>query len=291
MLESKRSVIQIRNTDELCCARAVATAIARLEKHPQWGSIRKGTQLQKIMAVELHEKAEVPMQKCEIEEVTRFQAILSQHQIHVLSKEYFNGIIYAGPDGASFVQPVIRVIQTRRNIFATTLVCTAISCILIKKKNGSSVTNATDIFRKIPKSEGGKSLCEVYFKCKDCDQTINKKKHKSCTQGYAVGENVETVGNYGAEHFNTSLIIAWYKKYAHSSYTRVILKVMWQERTSVSRAEDYGRFFVNGCFLEKTTTPGPRSYGIISRAMIHTLFYTKTLFFPKCSFHVQVVDQ
>ena len=42
MLKSKGSVIQIRNTDEFCCARAIVTAIARIEKHPQWDNNVKG---------------------------------------------------------------------------------------------------------------------------------------------------------------------------------------------------------------------------------------------------------
>lgn len=34
LLHNKRSIIQIRNSDEICCARAIVTAIAREEKHP-----------------------------------------------------------------------------------------------------------------------------------------------------------------------------------------------------------------------------------------------------------------
>jgi hypothetical protein len=35
MLKNKKSIIQIRNKDELCLARALVTAIARVENHPQ----------------------------------------------------------------------------------------------------------------------------------------------------------------------------------------------------------------------------------------------------------------
>ena len=41
LLENKRSVIQIRNSDYLCCARALVTAMARTRNHPQWDSIRE----------------------------------------------------------------------------------------------------------------------------------------------------------------------------------------------------------------------------------------------------------
>lgn len=51
------------------------------------------------MAEQLHQKAGVPPQKCGIEEVKKFQAVLPQYQIHVLSKDHFNGIIYDGVEG------------------------------------------------------------------------------------------------------------------------------------------------------------------------------------------------
>ena len=96
LLYSKGSVIQIKNNDQLCCARAIVTAIARIEKHPQWDNIRRGYGLQRTLAEQLHKKAGVPLQKCGIEEIKKFQAVLPQYQILVLSKEHFNGIIYDG---------------------------------------------------------------------------------------------------------------------------------------------------------------------------------------------------
>ena len=44
---NKRSVIRIQNRDELCCARALVVAKARLDQHPKWESIRKGGKLQR----------------------------------------------------------------------------------------------------------------------------------------------------------------------------------------------------------------------------------------------------
>ena len=98
LLKSKGSVIQIRNTDELCCARAIVTAIARIEKHPQWDSVRRGSQLQKNLAVDVHRKAAVNQKRCGIDEVKRFQAVLTGYKIFVLSKEHFNAIIYEGQE-------------------------------------------------------------------------------------------------------------------------------------------------------------------------------------------------
>ena len=62
--------------DDLCCARAIVTAIARVENHPKWDNIRRGTQLQRSIAVDLNNKAEVALKQCGIEEVKNFQIVL-----------------------------------------------------------------------------------------------------------------------------------------------------------------------------------------------------------------------
>ena len=56
-LSKKRCVIQIANKDNLCCARAIVTAKARVDKHPKWSSIRNGKPVQKRLACELHRDA------------------------------------------------------------------------------------------------------------------------------------------------------------------------------------------------------------------------------------------
>jgi hypothetical protein len=50
------------------------------------------------MAIELHTLAKVPRLKCGIEEIKKFQAVMPEYQIHVVSTEHFNGIIYHGPE-------------------------------------------------------------------------------------------------------------------------------------------------------------------------------------------------
>lgn len=97
MLQDKRSIIQIKNTDNLCCTRAIVTAIAHHEQHPLQNSIRQGRNIQRVLAVDLHRKAQVELKPCGIEEVKRFKAALPNYKIHALSKEMFNGIIYKGP--------------------------------------------------------------------------------------------------------------------------------------------------------------------------------------------------
>lgn len=41
-LKEKKTFIKIINRDHLCCAKAIVTTKARIDKHPKWNSIRKG---------------------------------------------------------------------------------------------------------------------------------------------------------------------------------------------------------------------------------------------------------
>ena len=42
MMKDKRCFIRIVNQDHLCCARSLVTAIARIEEHEKWSSIKQG---------------------------------------------------------------------------------------------------------------------------------------------------------------------------------------------------------------------------------------------------------
>ena len=68
----KRSVIRIQNNDDLCCARALVTAKARVDQHLKWSSIRHGGNLQKELALLLHEEARVPLGPCGYDALTAF---------------------------------------------------------------------------------------------------------------------------------------------------------------------------------------------------------------------------
>jgi hypothetical protein len=93
-LRKKDCIVQIKNKDELCCARAIVVAKAKLDKDPKYKSIvdHRG----KVR--ELHETAGVPLGSCGIAEVKKFQAALPGHQLNVISKEHLNAMIYSGPE-------------------------------------------------------------------------------------------------------------------------------------------------------------------------------------------------
>ena len=102
MLKSKRSVIRILNEDELCCARAIVTmkvlADTNDARNPDYVNMRKGRALQARAAKALHLQAGVAEGPCGIIELQKFQHVLSEYQIKVLSIDKPHMITFAGPD-------------------------------------------------------------------------------------------------------------------------------------------------------------------------------------------------
>ena len=98
-LTKKRGIVQIKNKDGLCCARAIIVTKAKYDKDPQYKSIVKHERpMQTRLAQELHETSGVPLGPCGIPEVKKFQATLSGYQLNVVSKEHLNALIYSGPE-------------------------------------------------------------------------------------------------------------------------------------------------------------------------------------------------
>jgi hypothetical protein len=93
-LKDKRCIIQIQNKDDMSCTRAIVTAKAKIDGHEQWNYIRQSRRIQEELTMELRTKAGVPLQQCGIEDIKMFQRFLVGYQIHVISREHFNGIVY-----------------------------------------------------------------------------------------------------------------------------------------------------------------------------------------------------
>ena len=83
-LQNKRCIIRILNEDDLCCARAIVTAKARIDKHNDWDNIRMGFDTQRRLALELHSQAGVAQGICGIEQIKQFQAFLQDYQLIVV---------------------------------------------------------------------------------------------------------------------------------------------------------------------------------------------------------------
>ena len=98
-LAKKGSIIRIQNTDEICLARALVVAIAKIENDSRYYHIINHKRpLQTRVAHDLHQKAGVEIGSCGVDEVKQFQTYLTDYQINIVSKEHQNSIIYSGPD-------------------------------------------------------------------------------------------------------------------------------------------------------------------------------------------------
>ncbi len=94
-LESKRSVVRIRNKDDLCLARALVVAIANVDKDKRYKLLTNPRRpAQENAARELHQKAGVPLGPCGISEVKQFQKYLPEYEINIVSMDHGDSIIY-----------------------------------------------------------------------------------------------------------------------------------------------------------------------------------------------------
>ena len=80
----KGSVVTIKNKDELCCARAIVTAKAKVDNHPNWQGFEKGRAIQKSQALDLHFEVNVPLRPCGYEELIQFSAAPSLYEYQLL---------------------------------------------------------------------------------------------------------------------------------------------------------------------------------------------------------------
>ena len=94
-LQKKGSVITINNNDNLCLARALVVAVAKIKKDPKYKTLvdsRGHAQLEKAM--ELHGLANVPIGPCGLPEVDLFQKYLTNYEINIVSGNHNDSIIY-----------------------------------------------------------------------------------------------------------------------------------------------------------------------------------------------------
>ena len=228
-LKKKKSVISINNKDDFCLARALAVAIARIEKDPKYDQISKSTEhIQLDRALDLHQAANVPLRPCGLNEVEQFQQHLTNYQIIVVSGDHNNTIIYPprpppNPDPEKSIYlyfhanhfDVITSLPGFLNrsyfchrchkAYSNTCdhlcddmcrSCRGIEC----KLEGSGITcnECNRLFKnqacydnhKQPINGGGRSTCEVVRKCPKCGKAMDVRKLNS--KGHICGKKCST---------------------------------------------------------------------------------------------------
>ena len=84
----KYCIVTIKNKDELCCARAIVTAKAKVEGHPKWEGFKHGRPIQRTEALNLHWEVNVPLQACGYPELQKFAQApsLQDYQLLVIDE-------------------------------------------------------------------------------------------------------------------------------------------------------------------------------------------------------------
>ena len=214
-LKQKKSVVCINNTDDLCLARALAVAIARIEKDPKYNQICKSDRpVQRQRALALHQAANVPLGPCDIDEVKLFQNYLANYQIIVVSGTHNNNIIYPPQPPGTDEKPVIslyyhnnhfdvitklpgflnrgyfcrrchKAYNTTTDHICTNMCkkCRGFECVLQGKgipcnecKRVFNNQACFDRHKNEPINGGGRTVCQVIRKCDKCKKPMDIRK-------------------------------------------------------------------------------------------------------------------
>ena len=84
-------MVTIKNKDDLCCARAIVTAKAKVDNHPKCNSFRTGKSIQRTEALNLHTEVQVPFGACGYEELSKFSMAPSLYRYQLLVIDEIRG--------------------------------------------------------------------------------------------------------------------------------------------------------------------------------------------------------
>ena len=190
-LHKKGSVITIQNNDNLCLARALVVAIAKVENKPNYKNLTgtdRGTQEKE--ARKLHAAANVPLGSCGIPEVKMFQKYLTNYEINIVSGNHNDSIIYPPkPSTNNNVTPIYLYLHDNHYDVITSIpgfLSTSYFC----HKCSQSYSNKFDHL-----CDGVCKSCRSYdcvlngngLKCNECDRLFKNKtcydRHKESVDG------------------------------------------------------------------------------------------------------------
>ena len=176
-LKKKRSVITINNTDNLCLARSLVVAIAKIENDPKYRSIisPKGhIQLQR--ALDLHQAPGVPLGLCGLDEVKLFQKYLTNYEITVVSGDHDDSIIYPSEPGDK--QPIYLYYQNKHFDIITKMPGFLSVCYFCHKCRKTYCKTTDHVCPAMCKS--CRSYECVFEQWIDCDECKRKFKSRAC---------------------------------------------------------------------------------------------------------------
>ena len=203
-LHKKRSIITITNNDDLCLARALVVAIAKIEKDPKYKSLANpGKKAQEKKARELHALANVPLGPCGIPEVKMFQDHLTDYEINIVSADHDNCIIYPPKPTTSKVKPVYLYLRRGHYDVITTMagfLGNSRYCHKCQRGYDHTFDHLCEGMCKSCRSS--ECIPNDPVKCEQCNRWFNSKtcydRHKEPVgEGKSICEGVRKCGNCG----------------------------------------------------------------------------------------------
>ena len=173
----KKTIITINNNDNLCLARALVVAVARIEKDPKYHQIRKSDrEIQRERALQLHRAANVPLGLCGLDEVKLFQKYLTDYEITIVSGDHDDNIIYPPEPGDK--QPIYLYFQNKHFDVITKMPGFLSACYFCHKCR-KTYSNITD--HMCPAMcKSCRSFDCVFEQWIDCDECERKFKNRTC---------------------------------------------------------------------------------------------------------------
>lgn len=168
--------------------------------------IPSGLSIQRTLAEELHNLANVPLRQCDLNDVKTFQSALPGYQINIVSKESFNAIVYQGPEAEKKIYLYhhdnhFDVITTMSGFLNQSYFCQKCKkgyntkekhicnepCYLCHKchedqpkdwkycsKCNRRFKNTKCFHLHAQISSQGNSTCQTYYRCRQCSTTVNR---------------------------------------------------------------------------------------------------------------------
>ena len=179
----KRSILEIKNTDNLCLARALITVKAYVDKDPQFKKeIRKGGEFLCSLAHQLHEAAGVPKGTCGKEEILQFQQHLGEQGYQIKVFDGHNGALLFHKKEFDMKEKKLCLVQMGHHFHGVTKVpallntsyycheCNRGFCVEDAEHHNCVRQNCDLCKRKQSKCKAFKEKKPASLLCKDCNR-------------------------------------------------------------------------------------------------------------------------
>ena len=166
---TKKSIIRIKNKDDLCLGRAIVCAIAKKDNHPKYRQIIMGRKIQDELTNKLYEDAKVEKSLGNLNKIKQFEKYLDCC-ITVIDADSFNNVVYPDTSSSDYELKDFNIYLYSHNNHYDLIACDKIA--------GFFGTNYFCQNCKKTYSDKNKHKCK--FKCNicacsDCDSNIKIK--------------------------------------------------------------------------------------------------------------------